>query len=287
MGRLILSINLLPLSALPSLPSLQLAVVGHVEWMQFLEVDHLPSPGATAHALNALEEPAGGGAVVAVQLARLLGCPVQLFTALGSDSLGRRSLQRLRQLGVQVEVVWRDAPTRRGISMVDGRADRAITVLGERLTPTAADPLPWRDLADCDAVFATAADAAGLRACRAARILAATPRVGLPVLQEVLVGLDALIGSGLDSGEHVPDGSLSIPPLLRIATEGAAGGFVDPGGRYRAASLDGPLRDSYGCGDSFAAGVLVGMAAGWSLDQVISLGCHSGARCASSFGPYA
>ena len=271
---------------LPPLPDLKVAVVGHVEWVQFLDVDRLPQPGLIAHALQALEEPAGGGAVVAVQLARLLARPVRFFTALGADAVGRASVQRLQQLGLQMEVAWRDAPSRRGISMVDEQADRSITVVGERLTPGAADPLPWHELAECDAVFVTAADPAALRACRAARILAATPRVRLPVLEQAQVRLDALIGSGLDPGEQVPDGSLSLPPLLRIATAGAEGGWADPGGPYAAAALEAPMRDSYGCGDSFAAGVVAGLAAAWPLDQAISLGCHCGARCASRFGPY-
>ena len=58
-----------PLERLPALPPLRLAVVGHVEWMSLLAVDQLPQLGAIAHASACLEEPAGGGAVVAVALA--------------------------------------------------------------------------------------------------------------------------------------------------------------------------------------------------------------------------
>jgi ribokinase len=112
-------------------------------------------------------------------------------------------------------------------------------------------------------VFVTASDAAGLRACRAARVLAATPRVRLPVLQEAAVRLDALIGSGLDPAEAVPDGALELTPRL-----------------------PGAMVDAYGCGDSFAAGVTAALAAGWSTEQAISLGCHCGAACATWLGPY-
>lgn len=271
---------------LPALPPLDLAVVGHIEWVSFLAVDQLPQPGRIGHALRDLEEPAGGGAVVAVQLARLLGRPVRFFTALGRDAIGEQCVERLSQLGLQLEVAWRDQPSRRGISFVDPEGDRAITVIGERLTPAAADPLPWQELEQCDGVFVTAADAAALRHCRQARVLAATPRVRLPVLEEAGVSLDALIGSALDPGEQVPEGSLSLQPALRIATEGAEGGWAQPGGRYSAAALQAPVLDAYGCGDSFAAGVLAGLAAGWSTEQAISLGCHCGAACATRFGPY-
>ena len=272
--------------SLPPLPPLRLAVVGHVEWVSFLRVDQLPAAGLIGHASQFLEEPAGGGAVAAVQLARLLGRPVPFFTALGRDAIGERTVERLTALGLELHVAWRAAPTRRGISFVDGQGDRSITVIGERLTPTAADPLPWGDLADCDGVFATAADPAALRACRAARVLTATPRLRLPVLNEAGISLDALIGSGLDPGEAVPEGSLQHPPRLRIATEGAAGGWIEPGGRFPAPTLTAAVVDSYGCGDSFAAGVTAALAARWSVEQAISLGAHGGAACATRFGPY-
>jgi ribokinase len=272
--------------SLPPLPPLRLAVVGHVEWVSFLLVERLPAAGLIGHAQDFLEEPAGGGAVTAVQLARLLGRPVSFFTALGRDAIGERTVERLTALGLELHVAWRDGPTRRGVSFVDGHGDRSITVIGERLTPTAADPLPWEALAECDGVFVTAADAAALRACRAAAVLAATPRLRLPVLNEADVRLEALIGSGLDPGEAVPEGSLARPPALRIATEGAEGGWLEPGGRFPAPTLTDPVIDSYGCGDSFAAGVTAALAAGWSVEQAISLGAHCGAACATRFGPY-
>jgi ribokinase len=106
------------------------------------------------------------------------------------------------------------------------------------------------------------------------------------MLKESGVTLDALIGSALDPGEDVPADALDVLPLVRIATEGAAGGFAIPGGRFTAPLLQVPAVDAYGCGDSFAAVVTAALAAGWTLEQAISLGCHCGAACATHFGPY-
>jgi len=276
----------LPLSTTSALPPLRLAVVGHVEWVEFLAVDQLPHPGAIGHALRTLQEPAGGGAVVAVQMARLQPRPVQFFTALGRDSIGEACVQRLEDLGLDVHVAWREAPTRRGVSMVDGEGDRAITVIGERLTPSLEDDLPWEALGGCDGLFVTAADAPLLKTCRSAAVLAATPRVRLPVLQEAGVSLDVLIGSGLDPSERVEPEQLNPAPQTIIRTEGAAGGLCLPGNRYDPAPLPGPLVESYGCGDSFAAGVVSGLAARWTLAQAIALGAKCGAACATRFGPY-
>ena len=261
-------------------------MVGHVEWVEFLAVDQLPHPGTIGHALRTLQEPAGGGAVVAVQMARLQQQPVHFFTALGRDSVGEACVKRLEELGLVVHVAWREAPTRRGISLVDGEGDRAITVIGERLTPSLDDALPWEELGDCDGLFVTAADVPLLKACRAAAVLAATPRVRLPVLQQAGVSIDALIGSGLDPGELVDPDQLNPAPHMLIRTEGAAGGLSLPGGRYDPSPLPGPLVESYGCGDSFAAGGGTGLAARWTLAKAIALGAQCGAACATRFGPY-
>src|SRR5438034_6208 len=67
---------------------MRVVVVGHVEWIELARVAHVPAPGEIVHALEVWEEPAGGGAVAAVQLARLAG-ECLFLTALGDDDLGR------------------------------------------------------------------------------------------------------------------------------------------------------------------------------------------------------
>jgi ribokinase len=277
----------LPLEALPPLPPVHLAVVGHVEVVSFVRVEHLPRSGEILHACGHEQLPAGGGAVVAMQMARLTGRAVPFFTALGRDEEGERARRELEDLGLEMHVAWRDAPTRRAVTFTEATGERTITVIGDRLTPVASDDLPWQHLAGRDAVFVTAADAPLLQRARAARVLAATPRLRLAVLQEAGVALDALIGSGSDPGEAWRPEDLPVQPVWAIRTDGHRGGQVSPGGRY--AAVPGPARlgDTYGAGDSFAAGVTVGLAAGWPLRQALSLGCHCGAACVAGRGPYA
>lgn len=277
----------LPLEELPALPPLRLAVVGHVEVVTFVSVAALPRAGEIGRAEACLELPAGGGAVVAAQLARLSGGPVTFFTALGRDAAGQQAERQLQELGLDLQVAWRDAPTRRGISFCDRSGERTITVIGERLAPEAADPLPWAQLQQCDGVFVTAADAAALRLARAAGRLLATPRVRMSVLQQAAVPLDALIGSGLDPAEQWQAGDLVPAPRLEIRTAGGRGGEVQPGGPFQALARERPVVDAYGAGDCFAAGVTAGLAAGWSARQAVSLGCHCGLAALDGFGPYA
>ncbi len=292
----------LPLDQLPQLPPLRLAVVGHVEVVRFVEVQELPRPGQIVRALHVHEVPAGGGAVVAVQLARLLGETVPFFTSLGRDAAGERAAAELSALGLELHVAWRDdAPTREAITYIDAAGERTITVIGERLTPTASDPLAWERLTCCDGAFLTAADAAAIRLARSARVLCATPRTRLEILRQAAVPLEALIGSALDPAERYNPGDLDPEPTLVIATEGAAGGRVfssegAPGSalagdnlgshRFAAPQRSRPVRDTYGAGDSFAAGVTAGLAAGWDLAATLSLGCHCGSSCLDGRGPY-
>src|SRR5919199_2566991 len=97
---------------------MRVAVVGHVEWVEFARVERVPRPGEIVHALESWEEPAGGGAVAAVQLARLAG-DCLFLTALGDDELGRRAAQELSELGVRVEAAWRPEPQRRAFVHLD------------------------------------------------------------------------------------------------------------------------------------------------------------------------
>ena len=83
---------------------MRVAVVGHVEWVEFARVERVPRAGEIVHALETWEEPAGGGAVAAAQLTRLAGSCL-FFTALGADELGRRSRSELTRLGIDLRAI--------------------------------------------------------------------------------------------------------------------------------------------------------------------------------------
>ena len=153
-----------------------LAVVGHVEWVEFAHVDHVPRAGEVVHARDSFEEPAGGGAVAAVQLARLGGAAV-LFTSLGEDEHGRRAATRLGALGVEVRASIGHVPTRRALTFVDDAGERTITTIGARLEPSFHEHEDRRRLEGMRATYFTAGDLEALRAARAASaVLVASPR---------------------------------------------------------------------------------------------------------------
>lgn len=267
---------------------MRVAAVGHVEWIEFVRGDHVPAAGEIVHAHDSFEEPAGGGAVAAVQLARLAG-GATFLTALGDDELARRTRARLAELGVTVRAATREDPTRRGLTFLDAQGERTIITIGERLAPRGRDPLDWEDLARADGVYLTAADGEALHAARAAAVLVASPRAGR-VLHEEGVRLDALVYSDGDEFETAFARALDPPPTLLVATRGAEGGRYETAqgsrGSWAAAPLPGPIADTYGAGDSFAAALTFALAQGRDPEAALALAARAGAICLTGHGPY-
>jgi ribokinase len=245
-----------------------------VEWTEFALVDHVPPPGEIAHATEHWSGPAGGGSVVAVQIAKLAGA-CDFFTALGDDELGHASARVLGELGLDLHIE-RFGSTRRALTLVDEHGERTIITVGPKLRPR---ELP--SMGSYDAVFFVAGEAEALRAARAARFLAATPRE-LPWLLEGAVHLDLLVGSGTDPGERY-EGGLDVALVVR--TEGSRGGTVD-GRTFPPAVPPGPIVDAYGAGDSFSAALCFALARGDTEDEALQLASRAGAAVITGKGPY-
>lgn len=261
------------------------AVVGHVEWIDFVRVEHVPEPGEIVTALESWTEAAGGGADAVVEFLRL-GADTTFFTAFGDDELGAAAELELRGHGPRLEVAVRTAPQRRAFTFVDSTGERTITVMGEKLVPHAADPLAWDELETTDAVYFCGGDVGALRLARRARILVATARE-LPTLAAAGVELDALIHSSSDPSERYRPGDLDPPPKLVLATEGADGGrYAGAGeeGRWEAAPLPGPLEDVYSAGDCFAVGLAYGLAERRPLARALAFAADRAARAMTRRG---
>ncbi len=267
---------------------MRVAVVGHVEWVTFMRVDRVPGVGEIVHAHEWWEEPGGGGAGAAVQLAKLAG-RADFFTALGDDEVAVQTRTILEAQGVAVHAAIRPEATRRAATHLDDVGERTITVLGNRLEPSGSDHLPWELLSGVDAVYFTAGDEGALGHARGASAVTATSRV-LPFLKQANVALDALVGSAADPSERYVAGELGPEPRLVVRTEGERGGTFVLGGdepvRYRSVEPPGPVVDRYGAGDSFAAGLTYALGRGWEPGDAVSFAARCGAYAVSGRGPY-
>lgn len=268
---------------------MNVAVVGHVEWIDFVRVEKVPEPGDIVTASESWAQPAGGGSVAAMQLAALAGDAL-FITALGRDETGRRALEDLAALGLRVEAARRDRPTRRGFTYLEPAGERTITLLSEKLHPHGDDPLPWELLDGVASVYFCAGDVAALRAARRARALVATARE-LPTLVAAGIELDALVRSGADVAERYQAGALHPPPRLDVVTGGRLGGRYAAAdgttGAWQAAPLPAPLVDAYGAGDCFAAGLAYALGRDDRVADALAFAARCGARALTGPGAYA
>jgi ribokinase len=267
----------------------RVGVVGHVEWIEFAVVSHVPRPGEIVEAREDWAEAAGGGAVAAVQMRKLAG-HAEFFTVVGDDELGERTRTELvvrHQL--DLFAARRPRPQRRGWTHLDDDHERTITVIGERLVPHGEDDLPWERIHDLDAVYLTGGNAGAVRAARAAGVLVATVRA-IDAIRESGVELDVLVASATDPGERVDAESLRPAPRHVVLTHGAEGGtwtgVEGRTGTWAAVPLPGEPVDSYGCGDSFAAALAYGLGSGLDLGAALELAARCGATCMTGRGPY-
>src|SRR4029077_13963597 len=131
----------------------------------------------------------------------------------------------------------------------------------------------------------TGGDVAALRAARHSPALVATSRE-LATLRRAAVQVDVLVGSGEDAAERFESGDLEPEPPIVVTTAGALGGWIRPGGPFRAAPIPGPVSDAYGCGDCFCAGRLSRLGLGVPVDEAVALGARCGATVLTGRGAY-
>lgn len=266
---------------------MRVAVVGHVEWVEFVRVARVPAAGEIVHAAPVLAVPAGGGGVAAVQLARW-GAETLFFTAFGDDALGQRAHAELVARGVHVHATHRREPQRRAITLIDAQRERTIIVVGDRAVPEGADALPWDALATCDAVYVTGGDVAALHHARRARGVVATSRI-VPRLREAAIALDVLVGSANDPDERYAAEDLPVAPRVVVRTDGARGGIVElaDGSRQPYAAAPAVVSgDTYGAGDTFAAALTFALAAGQAPDAAVAFAAARAAEVVAFEGPY-
>jgi len=265
---------------------MNVAVIGHIEWGRFVHVDHAPTSGEIIHADDSWEEVAGGGSVAAMQLSKLNG-NCFFFTSIGDDEIGKHAVSQLQESGVEVFAsVQTDQSTKSIFVHIDDQYERTITVTGD-LKPSGLDTsLPWDRLASMDAVYFVSGDEAALKLARQAKALVSTARI-LPLLQLTGVQLDALVASSKDEGEVYSPGELVPEPKIVVTTKGVEGGVVDNGVTYEAAIVaHNELVDTYGCGDSFAAGLTFGIGQRLDLKEALKAAAQSGAEAAIRRGAF-
>ena len=211
---------------------MRVAVIGHVEWCEFVRVERVPLAGeiveGSPRARGAGRRRRRGGRPDG----SARGSAATSSPRSATTPLARRAIDRLSALG-------RDGPRReagrgrRGAAWVyaDSQGERTITVIGEKLVPALDDPLSWDVLDAADAVFFVAGADGRARACA---------RGAPPGRHHPLAAARA--GRRARRGDRVEQRRLggvragrpaARPPPLSVWTNGARGRALAGGGRPR------------------------------------------------------
>lgn len=265
----------------------RIGVVGHVEWVLFGYADAVPDAGEIVHLRDPFEEPAGGGAVVAIALARA-GAEVVFFTALAQDTEGEATRARMAEEHVDLRVGVRGGRQARAMTILDDSGDRTIIVSQPNEYPRSDDPIGWEDLDSCTAVYATCGEPTGIQEARRAGILVCSARQ-LDALVESGVKADVVIGSLSDRGEQIDFRVLGKHTKAIVLTDGERGGrwmSTDDSGLWARQELPGETGDTYGAGDTFAAGLTYALGRGLGMHDAVEVAARWGAAAVCHRGPY-
>ena len=265
---------------------MKLAVVGHVEHVTIGKVEALPAAGDIAHLDRPRIFPGGGGGVTFYQLLRS-AAEVLLFTALGDDDAGTFVEANLATTGARVFAARRVQPHTRDVVMVTPGGQRTIIVVGEPLHPKRSDPLPWAELASCDAAYFTAQDPEALRAARAAKLLVVTARRREAIVRSGVTA-EVIVGSLGDPREASTLADYPNPPRAIVLTDGARGGQVETTAgiaHWPPGPAPSSIVSSYGAGDSFAGALVYFLATGHSPLEAAMQAARYGSAVLASLIP--
>jgi len=265
----------------------------------FTGIHALPVPGETTSAPYFAALPGGKGANQAAAAARL-GADVWLVGCVGDDAFGELCQQDLAEHGVRLDAV-RTVPRSTGVAAV------LIDVAGEN--SIVISPGANAELDPANAAKSAARIAAEIAAREA--IVLACLEVPLPT---VVAWAHQAAERGwrfvLNPAPHPPGGlpsellalahvvtpnEIELRSMSATGTPAGADVVVTLGGdgaRVQAAGGESIMvppfsvtpADTTGAGDAFNAGLVVGLARGWTIEQSAEYGCAVGALATKGLG---
>jgi ribokinase len=266
-----------------------ICVVGSANLDVITRCEHLPGPGETVLAHQLLQRPGGKGANQALSAQRA-GAQVTLIAALGQDDAAVRTLELLRQGGVDLTQLARRPGDPTGTALITVADDGENTIV---VAPGANGTLGPHDLPAAlnhDAVLCQlevplaavqgAADRAAGLFC-----LNASPVRELP--PSVLSRVDVLlVNEGEDAALGRPSVAGRVIRGLVVVTLGRAGALIRIGDDViaRSPSYAVQVRDTVGAGDCFAGAFVTALARRESPQEALRYACAAGALATTAVG---
>ncbi|MHB1458147.1 MAG: ribokinase [Armatimonadota bacterium] len=271
----------------------KIIVVGSTNTDMIINVPVLPAAGQTVVGSDFKILPGGKGANQAVAAARL-DADVTFISALGCDSFGDDSFDRLASEGINTQYIVRKTDVHSGTAMifVDASGENVIAVspgANSRLTPddiiAADDAFSETALVilQLEVPIETAITVARMAKKTGHTVLlnpAPMSSVGLP--DELLHCVDILTPNKGELMQIVPDASdiddavrliSAKGPEMIVVTLGKDGAKAyNKDGSTHVKAIDVDAIDTVGAGDCFTAALGVSLAAGNSLDDALLFG---------------
>lgn len=256
-------------------------------------VTEIPHGGRAAYIDEICMTVAGTAGATAVACA-ILGIKTRSVTTVGNDDMGDFLVSKMQRYGVDCALVKRtsDAQTSATILPVRPNGERpALHVPGS----ASYFEVPEGDLnAALDAkiihvggtglmkafdgapTVALMSRAKALGRVTTFDLIQATPQT-IALVEPCLPYIDYFVPSIDEASEMA--GTTNVPAVVRffrergvkncVLTLGAHGVYIAPehGEPFHLPAFDIPVSDTTGCGDSFTAGIIVGLTKGWSLRQ--------------------
>ncbi|MHB0999562.1 MAG: ribokinase [Armatimonadota bacterium] len=265
-------------------------VVGSSNTDMIINVPALPLPGQTVPGKDFKTLPGGKGANQAVAAARL-GADVTFIAALGDDSFGTESLNRLRDEGIRTDYIVTKPGAHSGVALifVDDSGENVIAVsLGANQLLSPDDILPAKDVftnvgivilqleIPMETVISTAklAKEAG---CTVLLNPAPMPADGLP--DELLQLTDILVPNkgellsmvpGAETIEYAAADVLNCGPKTLVVTLGGSGAMMLAQDEcFYVPAIEVSAIDTVGAGDCFTAALGVAIASGESHGKAL------------------
>ncbi len=269
----------------------------------------VPAFGQIERLLDAAELTIGGSGAIVACGAAALGLRTAIVGVVGDDVFGRFMLDRLSERGVDVGAVVVDPAVRTGLTVILSRPeDRAILTFPGAISALKPDNVPLALLRGARHVHAAAFFLQRELAPGLGDLLSEAKRAGastsldpnwdpeerwdgglddvlrstdlfLPNAEEVvrITGQDDAQAAALTLSAQGPLVALKLGAEGALAADGEAVTRVSPPSTIEAF-------DTTGAGDSFDAGMIAGLLAGWDTPRALALGCACGALSTLAIG---
>lgn len=289
----------------------KIVVVGSCNTDMVIKVHHLPQPGETIIGYDFMTNQGGKGANQAVSVARM-GGSTAFIARLGNDGFGHKSLELLKNEGINTEHVYFTEGVSTGIAMipVDKNGENSIIVAsGANALLSIKDIESARDtISDASILLmqletpiptliqaAKIAQAAGVKV-----VLNPAPFPKDPLPDELLEHVDLVIPNETEacgmSGIKISDESSIIKAIQKIQSLGVTDVVLTAGGAGAYTIIDGQLInikafktnvvDTTAAGDTFCGALCVALNEGKSLDKAIRFANKAASISVSRMGAW-